>query len=120
MQHQVVLQADRQPEGQRVDARDLLADHHPVAVVRFARTAVLLTDLQGVDARLGRPGEDLAVNPVFPIPIGLMRRNFAGQELPHRFPIGLVIGLVQRAFHYRRSMIVTLAWPPPSHMVCSP
>ncbi len=21
---------------------------------------------------------------------------------------------------YRRSMIVTFAWPPPSHMVCSP
>jgi hypothetical protein len=33
------------------------------------------------------------------VPVVLMRNYFARQELPHRFTVGLVIGLVERAFH---------------------
>ena len=101
MQDQVVLQADRQPEGQCVDARDLLADHHPVAIVGFTGAAVLLTDLQCVDAGLGRPGEHLAVDPVFAVPVVLVRHDFASQELAHRFPVGLVVGSVSVRFTAR-------------------
>ena len=40
VQDEVILQADRQAEGQRVDPGGLFADHHPVAVVEFAGAAV--------------------------------------------------------------------------------
>ncbi len=99
VQHQVVLQADREPEGQCVDARDLLADHHPVAIVGLAGSAVLLTDLQRVDAGLGRPGEHLAVDPVLAVPIVLVWDDFPSQELAHRFPVGLVVGPIERPLH---------------------
>jgi hypothetical protein len=57
------------------DAGDLLADHHPVTVVRLPGPAELLADLQRVDARLRGPGEDLPIDPVFAGP-------FVGERAP--------------------------------------
>ena len=110
------------PNEKRVDASDFLAHHHSVAVVGFACAAVLLTDLQRVDAGLCGAGEHLSVDPAFAVPVMLVRYDFASEELPYGFAVRLVVGFRRTSapLAQSRSMMVTLACPPPSHMVCSP
>jgi hypothetical protein len=99
MEDEVVLQTHGEAEGICVDARDFLTHHHAVSIVRLACAAILLVDLQRIDTGLGRAGEHRPVDPSVAVPIMLVRNHFPGQELPHRFPVSLVVGPVQLAAH---------------------
>ena len=37
-----------------------------------------------------------------------------------KLPEGVYLATSDSTIFYSRSMMVTLAWPPPSHMVCKP
>ena len=100
MQHQVVLQADGQPKGERENFRQLFTHHHAIAVIVLGGTAETLIDLESIDAGFGRPGEDCPVDHVLAVPIVLIGHDLAGQEFPNGVPVGLMVRAIQRPSHW--------------------